>query len=92
MHGEKCHDNVIWAHNENKEIIILDGAQTQWLVHNTLTAEPKYRINVRKTTKIFAFKSKVYTIMERTVSYFSILQKYINSKQKSLKRLYTVFK
>ena len=50
---------------------------TQGLDDTTLTAEVKYPINFTQSEKI------VYTIMEATVSNLLMVQKGINSKQKS---------
>ena len=66
--------------NKNKDIVILGEWPTQGLDDTTLTAEAKYPINFTQPIKRF-----VYTIMEATVCYLLLLQKYINSNQKPLK-------
>ena len=71
--------------NKNKDILILGEGQTQISDDTTLTAEAKYPTNFMQSGKRFAFQ--VYTIMKATVSYLSMLQKYIISKKKTLKRL-----
>ena len=55
--------------NKNKDTFILWEGPKQRLMWYTLTAEAKY--------------PKVYTIMEAAVSSLLMLQKYINSKQKT---------
>ena len=62
--------------NKGKDILILGEGPTQGLDDTTLTLEAKYLIN---------FSRSVYTIMEATVSYLLMLQKYINPKQMILK-------
>ena len=64
--------------NKRKDILILDEGPTQGLDDTLLTVEAKYLIN-------FQDHKEVYTIMEATVSYLLMLQKYINSKQMILK-------
>ena len=59
--------------NKEKDILILGEGPTQQLDDTTLTAEAKYPINFTQS------------MMEATVSYLLMLQKYINSKQKTLK-------
>ena len=49
--------------------------QPQVLDDTTLTAETKYPINFMQSGKRF-----VYAIMEETLSFLLMLQKYINSK------------
>ena len=61
--------------NKNKDILILGEGTTQVLDDTTLTAETKYPINFMQSGKRF-----VYAIMEATVSFLLMLQKYINSK------------
>ena len=61
--------------NKNKDILILGEGTTQVLDDTTLTAEAKYPINFMQSGKRF-----VYAIMEATVSFLLMLQKYINSK------------
>ena len=61
--------------NKNKDILILGEGTTQVLDDTTLTAETKYPINFMQSGQRF-----VYAIMEATVSFLLMLQKYINSK------------
>ena len=61
--------------NEGKHILILGEGPTQGLDDITLTTEAKYPINFTQSGKRF-----VYTIMEATVSYLLMLQKYISLK------------
>ena len=62
--------------NKGKDSLILGEGPTQGLDDTKLIAEAKYP---EKDL------SQVYTIMEATVSYLLMLQKYINSKQKTQK-------
>ena len=74
--------------NENKDILILGEGLTQGLDATTLAAEAKYSINFTKSGKRFVYNKslqKVYTIMEATIFDLLMLQKYINSKQHTLK-------
>ena len=68
--------------NKGKDILILGEGPTQGLDDTTLTAEAKYPINFTQSGKRFIFS--LHDI-GRTVSYLLILQKYINSKQKTQK-------
>ena len=71
--------------NENKDIPILGEGSTQGFNDTTLTAKAKNPINFTQSGKRFVLRYKVYTLMEATVSYLLMLQKYINSKPKILK-------
>ena len=64
--------------NKYKDILILGEGLTQELDYTTLSTESKYLINFTQSNKRFVL---VYTIMEATVSYLLIIQKYINSRQ-----------
>ena len=66
--------------NKGKDILILSEGRTQGLDDTKLTSEGKYLINFKQSGK-----RSVYTIMEATVSYLFMLQKYISSKQKTQK-------
>ena len=74
-----------WKYN------LTDGERpTQGLDDTTLTAEAKYPINFTHQEKDLysvctTMEATVYTIMEATVSYLLMLQKYISSKQKTQK-------
>ena len=68
--------------NKGKDIFILGEEPTQGLDDMTLTAEAKYLINFTQPNKRFVL-SLHYN--KRTVSYLLMPQKYINSKQKTLK-------
>ena len=68
--------------NKNKDILILGEGLTQRLDDTTLTVEAKYRVNYTQSGKRFVLS---LTIKEGAVSYSLMLQKYINSKQKTLK-------
>ena len=65
--------------NKNRDILILGEGLKQGLDDTILTAEAKYPINYTQSNKSFD------TVMETTVSCLLMLQKYINSKQKTLK-------
>ena len=67
------------VHIDNKGIdtLILGKGPTQGLVDTTWTVEAKYPINFTQSNRRF----EVYTIMEATVSYLLMLQKYINLRQ-----------
>ena len=69
--------------NKGKYILILGEGPTKRLDDTTLTEEAKYHIDFTQLRKRDLYW--VYTIMEATVSYLLMLQKYINSKQKTLK-------
>ena len=66
--------------NESKDILILGEGPTQGLDGTTLTGEARYLINFTQSGKRFVL-SLLYTIMEATVAYLLMLQKYINLKQ-----------
>ena len=61
--------------NKGNDILILGEGPAQGLGDTALTAEAKYPINFTQSRKRF----------EATVFYLLMLQKYINSKQKTLK-------
>ena len=65
-----------------KNILALDEDPTQGIEDTTITAKDKYCINFTESEKRFVY---VCTFMEAKVSYLLMLQKYINSKQKTLK-------
>ena len=68
-----------------KDVLIIDKGPTQGLDDTTLRAEAKYQESGKK---IDTFRKKIclhYTIMEAAVSYLLMLQKYINSKENTLK-------
>ena len=67
---------------KSKDIFIIGEGPTQGLYDTTLTAEAIYPINLHNQGKDLY---QVYTIMEAIVSYSLMLQKYINSKQNTLK-------
>ena len=69
--------------NKGKDILILGKCPTQWLNDTMLTAETQYSINFIRSNIKFCL---VCIIMEATFFCFLILQNYINSKQKTLKR------
>ena len=69
---------------KGKDILILGEGPTQGLDDTTLTTEEKYTIILHNQKKDLHY-NEVYTIMEATVSYLLMLQKYINSKQKTQK-------
>ena len=66
--------------NKGKDMLILSEGRTQGLDDTKLTSEGQYLINFKQSGK-----RSVYTIMEATVSYLFMLQKYISSKQKTQK-------
>ena len=68
--------------NKGKNILILGEGPTQGVDDTTLTAEAIYLLILHNREKDLYY---VYTIMEATVSYMLMLQKYINSKQKTQK-------
>ena len=65
--------------NKEKNILILGEGPIQRLDDTTLTAEGKFPINFTQPEKHFY---QVYTIMEATVFYWLMLQKYINQSRK----------
>ena len=68
--------------NKNKHILIPSEGPKQGLDDTTLAVEAKCSINFIQLGKRFGLS---YTVMEATVSYLFMLQKYISSKQKTLK-------
>ena len=68
----------IHVDNKKKDILVLGRGPTQGL-ESTLTAEKMYSINFTVT------KKKVCIIMEQIVIYLSMVQKFVNLKQKILK-------
>ena len=71
--------------NKGKDILILGEGPTQGLVDTTLTVEAKYLINFAQSGKRFVLSlhcngSNIF------FSYVLMLQKYINSKQKTQKQ------
>ena len=66
---------------KNKDTLILSEGQTQGSDNTKLTAEAKYSINFTHPIKRFVLS---LTIIEATVSYLLMLQKYNSSKQKTL--------
>ena len=65
-----------------KKVLDLGKSPTERLDDTTLIAEAEYSINFSKSQRNVCF---VFIIMEVTVFYFLMLQKYITSKQKILK-------
>ena len=65
-----------------KKVLDLGKSPTERLDDTTLIAEAEYSINFSKSQRKVCF---VFIIMEVTVFYFLMLQKYITSKQKILK-------
>ena len=64
---------------KNENILVFGEGPTQGLDDTPLTAKAKYPINFSQSVK------DLYTIMEATVSYLLMIQKYINLTQKTLK-------
>ena len=65
--------------NKKKDMLILGRGPTQGL-ESTLTAEKMYSINFTEKKK-----KLVYIIVEQMVIYLSMVQKFINLKQKTLR-------
>ena len=65
-----------------KKVLDLGKSPTERLDDTTLIAEAEYSINFSKSQRNVCF---VFIIMDVTVFYFLMLQKYITSKQKILK-------
>ena len=65
-----------------KKVLDIGKSPTERLDDTTLIAEAEYSINFSKSQRNVCF---VFIIMEVTVFYFLMLQKYITSKQKILK-------
>ena len=65
-----------------KKVLDLGKSPTERLDDTTLIAEAEYSINFSKSQRNVCF---VFIIMEVTVFYFLMLQKYITSKQNILK-------
>ena len=70
------------VHNKNKNILILGERPTQGLDDTTLTAEAKYPINFTQAGKRFVLS--LHYIGNNSF-YLLMLQKFINSKQNTLK-------
>ena len=68
--------------NKGENILILVEGPTQGLDDTKLTAQIHILLILHKQVKDLYY---VYTLMETTNSYLLMLQKYINSKQKTLK-------
>ena len=68
--------------SNNKDIWTPGEGPRQRLDYTTLTVKAKYPINLHIQKKDLF---QVYTILEATVFYLLVLQKYISSKQQSLK-------
>ena len=64
---------------KKKDILILDEGHTQELDGTTLTAEKKIQSILTEIIKKFVY---VCIIMEQTVIYLLVLQKFISLKQK----------
>ena len=75
-------NSSIHIDNKGKYILILGKGPTQGLGEHSLTAEKMYSINFRVTKKKFCLS---YIIMVQIVIYLSMVQKFINLKQKILK-------
>ena len=66
--------------NKKNDILILGIGPTQVLHDNTLAAKAQYSVNLSRSNRnIF----EACIILVAAVFYFLMLQKYINSKQKS---------
>ena len=74
--------------NKNKNILIFGKEPTQGLDNTTLTAKDKHHINFTQSGKTFVLS---LPLMEATVSYLLMLQRYINSKQKIQKSNHIYF-
>ena len=68
--------------NKNKNILILGKGPTQGLYNTTLAGEANDSINLSGSQKRFVY---TFIITEAKVFYSLIPQKYISSKQKTLK-------
>ena len=68
--------------NKNKNILILGKGPTQGLYNTTLTGEADDSINLSGSQKRFVY---TFIITEAKVFYSLIPEKYISSKQKTLK-------
>ena len=68
--------------NDNKDILILNERSAQRLDDTTLTAEAKYPINFTQAGKRFVLS--LHYIGNNSF-YLLMLQKFINSKQNTLK-------
>ena len=78
-YGKNVTSSSVDVDNKGKDILVLGEGPTQGLQDAKLTAEAKYPINFIQSGKQFVLSQ---TIMESTVSYLLMLQKYINLKQK----------
>ena len=76
-------NSSIHIDNKGKDMLFLVEGPTQGLVDTTLTAETKYPINIIQSNRTF-FKNLHYNGSNNFL--FDNAQKYINSKQKILKR------
>ena len=70
--------------NKGKDILILGEGPTQGLDDTTLTAEAKYPINFTQSGK--RFELRLHYNGSNSFLFVTMIQKYINSKQKTLKQ------
>ena len=74
--------SCVHVDNKGKNILILGEGPTQVLYGSTFTARQNILLILHNPEKDLY---SVYTIMEATVSYLLMLQKYINTNRKTLK-------
>ena len=70
--------------NKGKDILILGEGPTQGLDDTTLTAEAKYPINFTQSGK--RFELRLHYNGSNSFLFVTMIQKYINSKQKTQKQ------
>ena len=74
----------VHVNNKGKDILILGEGPTQGLDDTTLTAEAKYPINFTQSGK--RFELRLYYNGSNSFLFVTMIQKYINSKQKTQKQ------
>ena len=74
----------VHVNNKGKDILILGEGPTQGLDDTTLTAEAKYPINFTQSGK--RFELRLHYNGSNSFLFVTMIQKYINSKQKTQKQ------
>ena len=74
----------VHVNNKGKDILILGEGPPRGLDDTTLTAEAKYPINFTQSGK--RFELRLHYNGSNSFLFVTMIQKYINSKQKTLKQ------
>ena len=74
----------VHVNNKGKDILILGEGPPRGLDDTTLTAEAKYPINFAQSGK--RFELRLHYNGSNSFLFVTMIQKYINSKQKTLKQ------